>query len=156
MYHVHQVEHQYANGMTMVHTDHRQAAEIYKPLTSRALMYTGCGILFMGNKGWVVVSRAGIDASPKSLLKTVFRQTDTRLPVSRDHRKNFLDCIRSGAQTVCPIDVAVRTDTVCHLDDIAIRLGRKLTWDPDRECFVGDDSANRLLKRPLRSPWHLG
>ena len=149
------VEHEYANGLTMIHLDHRQAARIYEPLTSRMLTHTGCGILFMGSEGWVVVSRAGIDASPKSLLKTVFKAGDIRLPVSDDHRQNFLDCVRSGAQTMSPIDGAVRTDTVCHLDDIAIRLGRKLTWDLDRERFVGGDTANRMLTRSLRSPWHL-
>jgi hypothetical protein len=38
---------------------------------------------------------------------------------------------------------------------MAIRLGRKLRWDPAREAFVGDDEANRLLDRPMRAPWTL-
>ena len=49
----------------------------------------------------------------------------------------------------------MRSDTVCHLDDIAIRLGRKLRWDPKAERFLNDDQANRMLTRPMRSPWRL-
>ena len=56
------------------------------------------------------------------------------------------------------LDTAVRSDTICHLDDIAIRLGRsplrgKLRWDPQKEEFINDDQANRMLTRPMRSPW---
>ena len=39
--------------------------------------------------------------------------------------------------------------------DIAMRLGRKLKWDPDKEQFIGDEYANRMLKRPMRPPWRL-
>jgi hypothetical protein len=54
-----------------------------------------------------------------------------------------------------PIEVAVRSDTLCHLSDIAMRLGRKLKWDPAQEEFVGDAEANRMRSRPMRSPWRL-
>ena len=58
---------------------------------------------------------------------------------------------------MAPIDVAVRSDTLCQLSYIAVQLGgRKLKWDADNEQFVGDAEANRLLlPRPMRSPWHL-
>ncbi len=50
----------------------------------------------------------------------------------------------------------MRSDTLCQLSDIAVRLGRRLTWDPGAERFVGDATANRLLTSyPLRSPWRL-
>jgi hypothetical protein len=75
------------------------------------------------------------------------------LPVSNHHQQNFLDSIRSRARTICPIDVAVRSDTVCQLAWIAFKLERKLKWDPAREEFRGDSEANRLLKRTLRNPW---
>jgi hypothetical protein len=41
------------------------------------------------------------------------------------------------------------------LANIAIKLGRKLTWDPEQECFPGDDQANQMLSRTMRSPWSL-
>jgi hypothetical protein len=45
--------------------------------------------------------------------------------------------------------------TVCHLGNIALRLGRKLNWDPVAERFVNDDEANRLISKPMRGGWHL-
>jgi hypothetical protein len=34
-------------------------------------------------------------------------------------------------------------------------LGRRLKWNPDKEEFVNDEQANRMLSRSMRSPWHL-
>lgn len=48
-----------------------------------------------------------------------------------------------------------RVASVLHLGNIAIRLGRKLTWDPEKEVFPGDDEAQRFVNVPMRAPWHL-
>jgi len=42
-----------------------------------------------------------------------------------------------------------------NLGIIAVRLGRDLRYDPDKELFVDDDAANRLIHQPMRSPWHI-
>jgi len=148
------VVHKYANGVTMIHTTTKKAMAEYPQFHNPTLQYQGCGVLMLGTEGWVIVSRGGIDAEPKSLLTDVIGPDELHLPVSNNHERNFLESVRSRQQTICPIETAVRSDTVCHLDDIAIRLGRKLKWDPDKELFVNDDTANRMLSRPLRSPWH--
>ena len=149
------LEHVYANGVKMIHLDRAQAVREFPQFESKTLQYSGVGILFLGADGWVIVSRGGIDAGPKSLLDTVFDSSEPRLPVSNNHRRNFLECVRTRQQTISPIEAAVRSDTICHLDDIAIRTGRKLRWDPAEEQFLNDDHANRLLTRSLRSPWRL-
>jgi hypothetical protein len=149
------VEHLYANGVRMIHMDSRHTEKEFPQFITPVLENRGCGILFIGSDGWVIVSRGGLDAQPKSLLQTTFGSNEPRLPVSNNHKRNFLDCVRTRQETICPIDTAVRSDTICHLDDLAIRLGRKLHWDPAREQFVNDAEANRLLTRPLRSPWRL-
>jgi predicted dehydrogenase len=113
------------------------------------------GILFEGPEGWVYVNRSAYDAHPKSLLNEKFRADEIHLPASTQHQQNFLDAIKGRAPAVCPIDVAVRSDTICQLSYIAVHLGRKLRWNPDREEFVGDDEANLRLQRAMRSPWHL-
>jgi hypothetical protein len=57
---------------------------------------------------------------------------------------------------VCPIDESVHSDSLCHLSEIAIRLNRKVVWDPKKEHFIGDEEADlRLLARTMRAPWHL-
>jgi hypothetical protein len=68
----------------------------------------------------------------------------------------FLDCVKSRAETVCPVEAAVAVDTLCHLADAATRLGRKLKFDFKTERFVNDGPANQMLaSRPMRKPWHL-
>ena len=44
-------------------------------------------------------------------------------------------------------------DLISHMCDIAVRLDRKITWDPEQETIVGDSEAARMLHRPMRSPW---
>ena len=149
------VEHAYANGVKMIHMDSRHTEQEFPQFVTPVLQYRGCGILFLGTDGWVIVSRGGIDAQPKSLLQTTFDSSEPRLPVSNNHERNFLECVKSRRPPISSIESAVRSDTICHLDDIAIRLGRKLHWDPKAEQFLNDDQANRLLTRPLRSPWRL-
>ena len=59
----------------------------------------------------------------------------------------------SRQRTAAPVDVAHRSITPAHLGNIAMALGRKLKWDPEKEEFVGDERANALLSRPYRAPW---
>ncbi len=113
------------------------------------------GITFEGTDGWVWVNRGAIDAEPKSLLKEQFGPDEIRLPVSQFHQANFLECVRTRQKTICNIDVAVRSDTVCQLAWCAFHLQRKLRWDPEKEHFVDDPEANQKLNRSLRAPWHL-
>jgi len=113
------------------------------------------GVRFEGSDGWVFVSAGGMDAQPKSLLDSVIGADEIRLYKSNDHKGNFLDCIRTRSEAVSPADVAQRSVSVGHLGLIAISLGCKLKWDPRKERFINDEQANRMLTRPMRSPWRL-
>jgi hypothetical protein len=53
------------------------------------------------------------------------------------------------------VEIGHRSATVCHLGNIAVRTGRKVTWDPEKEQIVGDDEAATMLDRTHRSPWTL-
>jgi predicted dehydrogenase len=143
--------HTYANGVKLVHIDHISAREKIPQFNIPNSM----GILFQGSEGWVYVARGYIDAEPKSLLRMVIGPGEIQLPRSNDHRRNFLDAVRTGAQPISPIETAVRSDTVCHQADIAIRLGQRLRWDPVKEEFIDNPAANRMLSRPMRGPWQL-
>ena len=83
---------------------------------------------------------------------------DFPIPLTRSpaHVRNFLECVKSREETVSPVDSAVKSDALCHIADIAIRLGRKLRFDFRTERFIGDASANdRLKARPMREPWRV-
>lgn len=116
---------------------------------------TSHGTAFEGTDGWVHVDREGINANPKELLSTQWGPNDVRLYESNNHVRNLLDCVKSRAKTICPIDESVQGDILCHISDIAIRLEQKLVWDQKVEKFVNNDAANRKLTRWMRSPWTL-
>jgi predicted dehydrogenase len=111
------------------------------------------GVKFEGPDGWVYVTRGRIEASKPELLNDRFAATDVRLPVSTDHMANFFESVRTRKPPICDAEVGHRSASVCHLGGIALRLGRKLTWDPAREEFVGDREANAQLAREQRKPW---
>lgn len=117
----------------------------------------GNGVLFTGTTGWIFVSRSDLIASDLSILLTDFsKETQaTRLQESANHHMNFVDCIKTRERPICDVEVGHRSCTVCHLGNIAIRLGRELNWNPEKEEFVGDEQANRLLSRPMRGPWRI-
>jgi len=131
----------YPNGVTIHFTDNLKNTQ---------------GVRFEGEDGWVFVNRFGISASTESILKETIGPDEIHLPVSNNHSKNFLDCVRTRQQTISGVDAAVRSDTLCQLSDIATRTQRKLTWDAAKEQIVGDVQASRYLSpRPMCSPWHL-
>jgi hypothetical protein len=113
------------------------------------------GVRFEGDRGWVHVVRGGIEAEPKSLLKLALKPGDERLYESSSHHGNFLECMRTRRDPVADVDAGFRATVMTIVSDIATRLGRKLTWDWAAEQFVGDDVANAMLRRPMRSPWTL-
>ena len=71
------------------------------------------------------------------------------------HFKNFIDCVRSRKQDQLNAEILEghRSSTMCHLANISYRLGRSLKFDPATERFVGDEEANKLLKRKYRAPF---
>ena len=74
---------------------------------------------------------------------------------SPDHRRNWLDAIKTRGETVAPAEDGHRTASFCHLCDIACWLQRKLVWDLEKEDFVNDPGANGMRDRPSRAPWHI-
>jgi predicted dehydrogenase len=115
----------------------------------------GMGVQFEGTEGWIWVDREGFDASQKSLLTSAIGPDEIHLYWSNDHHQNFLDCVRTRRETVTPARIAHRSIMIGHLGLIAMKLGRKVQWVPEEERFLNDPVANRLLSRPMRSPWHL-
>jgi predicted dehydrogenase len=111
------------------------------------------GVRFEGDKGWIFVTREDITASDPMILKQEAGEGETRLYRSGNHMKNFLECMRSRKETAAPVEVGHRSNTVCMLAHIAMKLGRKLRWDPQAQRCLDDDEANGRLDYPHREPW---
>jgi predicted dehydrogenase len=131
----------YANGVVMTVANNKQIPQ---------------GTKWYGESGkWIYVRRGKLEANPASVLKEVIGPDEIKLYRSRDHRQNFLDCIKSRKETIAPAEIGHRSISVGLLGEIAMLTKRKLRWDPDKEIFLNDEQANRMLSRPMRSPWHL-
>ncbi|MFN0051827.1 MAG: Gfo/Idh/MocA family protein [Planctomycetales bacterium] len=111
------------------------------------------GIRFEGTDGWIFVTRGGIEASQPEFLSQELPAGALRLYVSNHHMGNFFECVRSRRPPICEPEIGHRSATVCHLGVIALRVGGKLTWNPDREEFVNNAEANRHVAREMRAPW---
>ena len=115
------------------------------------------GIRLEGSRGWIFIHIHGgrLEADPPSLLREVIGPEEYHLGRTPGHHRNFLDAVRSRGIPFAPAEVGHRTATICHLLNIAMQTGRTLHWDPHRETITNDPEAQRMLKRPMRPPWHL-
>ncbi|MDX1944481.1 MAG: Gfo/Idh/MocA family oxidoreductase [Pirellulaceae bacterium] len=135
------VTHTYANGVQLI------VGQGQKDIPQ--------GCTFIGEKGQIFVTRGKITTDKPELLAEPLPSGATRLYVSADHHKNFLECIASRKLPIADVEIGHRTATVCHLGNIALRLGRKINWDPQTEQITGDPDAAAMLVRPYRAPWKL-
>jgi predicted dehydrogenase len=111
------------------------------------------GVKFEGPEGWIYVTRGKLEASKPELIKEPLKAKKFALQVSNDHMGNFFESVRTRKPPICEAEIGHRSVSLCHLGVIAIRLGRKLNWDPVKEEFVDDKEANGYLRREMRKPW---
>ncbi|MFC1597573.1 hypothetical protein ACFL5Q_06515 [Planctomycetota bacterium] len=127
------------------------------------------GIMYTGTEGRIFVNRGTIEGKPvedlarKPLERDQFNVYDFdnldrpermgKLDAIVNHMGNFFDCIRAGRKPISDVESQHRSVSTCHLGNISMHLGRKLTWDPEKELFPGDEEANARLTRPQRAPY---
>jgi hypothetical protein len=72
-----------------------------------------------------------------------------------NHFENFIQCVKSRdrAKLNCEVEQGHLSTSLCHLANVSLRTGRKLTFDPKTETFPGDEEANRFLRRQYREPY---
>ena len=148
-----QVDYVYANGVThrcQSTTNNGPDGSVKSRPSSGELPH---GVKFLGTDGWIFVTRGKIEASSKELIDTPLTNKKVSLYASDNHMGNFFDCLRSRKDTICPAEVGHRSVSLCHLGVLAIRLGRKLNWDPAQEQFVNDAEANSYVAREQRKPF---
>ncbi len=128
------------------------------------------GATFYGDKGTLKVSVFSYDFLPMDKSEPVHRdvtyeleqypedKTEERLerhvaPAIRGHMRNFLAAIDARSRPVADIEQGHISTASCILANLSMKLGRSLRWDGARQQVVGDEEANRLLRRPYRHPW---
>ena len=126
------------------------------------------GVRFEGTDGWIFVSRGDVavtandpnfsgnlplEASDPKILDSEIGEDEVHLYASPEQHGNWLDCIKSRELTISPVEVAHRSCSACLVSHIAMKVPRKLYWDPVNERFENDDEANQMLSRPQRYPY---
>jgi len=107
----------------------------------------------IGTDGWVALCYRGLVTEPASLLTSKIGPDEVHLHRSAGQEEDFINSVLTRRSPVDPVEDAVRSDLISQVSDIAIRTGRKITWDPATEQILGDADAARLLSRPPREPW---
>jgi predicted dehydrogenase len=147
------VKHQYENGMTV---------------------YTSGGypngIKYIGDDGWIFVSRGdyqasasdpvdkeksskALNASDPKILESQIGENEIHLYKIDDQHGNWLECIKTRKAPISPIEKGHKACVICLISDIAMQYPRKFEWNPDKEMFIDDDEANALLHRDQRKPY---
>jgi hypothetical protein len=125
----------------------------YRPL------WDNNGTTFFGTKGWISLGRTTASSDIPAIHKELNTSADKDGWVNGEGAqivKIFTDTIRGKRKELCPLDDAILSDTISHMGNIAIRTGRKITWDPSVGTTVGDTEAMGLFVREHRSPYSVG
>ncbi|MCG8308363.1 MAG: Gfo/Idh/MocA family oxidoreductase [Cytophagales bacterium] len=158
------------SGLWDVHGDFMVKAEYANGVRMFTMGDSALGITYIGTEGWIFVSRGSYNATasdPESksknaralaasdpkILDSKIGENEVRLYRSREHHEDWLESIRSRKPPISPVEIGHRACSVCLISHIAMKLGRKLKWDPGREKFVNDAEANRMLSRRQRRPY---
>ena len=114
------------------------------------------GLRFVGKEGSLFVHIHGgkLEADPANILSIKPEDLDITIGRSPGHHRNFLDCVRTRLQPIANHEIGRATATVCHINNLAMQLGRDLQWDPLSEQFA-DEEANRFVLPIMREPYSL-
>ncbi|MBA2354888.1 MAG: Gfo/Idh/MocA family oxidoreductase [Acidobacteria bacterium] len=129
------------------------------------------GATIYGDKGTLKASVMGYDFTPTGAGGTPIHEDVTYeleqfpedrtekdlekhvAPAIRAHMQDFLRAVESGTRPVADIEQGYISTAACILANLSMQVGRSLQWDHAAGQIVGDDQANRLLRREYRAPW---
>ena len=158
------------SGLWDVHGDFMVKAEYENGITMLTSGGYPNGIRYEGSKGWIFVSRGNyvastsdpvaqgnnakaLDSSDPKILTSEIGENEIHLYKSDNQHGNWLDCIESRKEPISPVEIGHRACTICLISHIAMKVGKKLEWDPKLEKFRNSELANAMLKRSQRYPY---
>jgi predicted dehydrogenase len=114
----------------------------------------GEGAAIFGDQGYLIIGNEGWKAYDKSGRVVAQAEGDSH---EANHVQDFLECVVSRRKPACDLEtIGHPASLLCHTGNIAARVGRTLTLDPESESFIDDEAANALRGRPeYRRPWSL-
>ena len=159
-----------ASGLWNVHGDFK----VWAKYENGAVMHISGdypnGVKFVGEDGWIFVARGAysvtasdpaakeesaraLAASDSTILESVIGEDEIHFHHAVEQHQDWLTSIKTREEPVAPAEVAHRSCSACLVSHIAMKINRKLYWDPEAEKFTGDDEANAMVSRSQRSPY---
>jgi predicted dehydrogenase len=123
-------------------------------VTTRISNKNTMGTKWHGSDGWVYVTRGKLEASNPEWVKKEFAP-EKKLYTSDDHRKNFVDCVKSREKAICHAEISHRSITPGHLAYVSLALGKKIKWDPKTETMDDASGQKKLTEVNYRGEWKL-
>ena len=169
----------WADGLVLDFMDartYRGLTDVPQPVINPPRAGVPNGAIFIGSEGWVVISYGNdgkVVTQPASLMESTISPNEihvadsaletipSNLPkgfqqtLTAGHHQSWIRAIRTGSPVVDPIESAFRSDMISQLSKLCILTGQPVRWDPKKETIVGNDAAQKLIKRPMRAPWGL-
>lgn len=115
--------------------------------------WCGDGTTFFGTKGWVSLSRGGVDATDMDWFREKPGADAKRVPYKPNYYRGFVECVRERTPSVAPIGDAVRSDAISHLSVLAIQSGSEVIWDPRAYRILSPEPLNQRMTAPVRGDW---
>ena len=144
---------EYENGVTLRLMDTKAAEPVVAGYHEKEWRGDD-GVVFHGTEGWIGNISGGFQASDRRIWQVELKDDEEHLPVSKEHNRNFIDCVKSREETMCPVEMAIRCDAICHLTRAAALSGKVVEWDPVKEQVVGNPQAAAMLgPQPVRDQW---
>lgn len=118
------------------------------------------GVAFLGDNGTLIIDRKGWQVLPEVERSSGSKMEEVAFQPAEDnardkHALNFIESVKSRKDPICPIEVGANVARVAHLGNIAYRIGRKVSWDPEINQIVNDQEAIDLGNAHYREPWKL-
>lgn len=130
------IHYQYANGVELFY-------KIERPY-----------VRFEGSDGWIEIEYTDkLTASSQAILDSEIGSNEMQIRNLPSDKEDFLLAIKANKPTLEPLETAHRTISMCQLGLIAIKIGSKLTWNPETEEIIGDNAATALLNIPIREKY---
>lgn len=113
------------------------------------------GVKVFGENGWIQVCRGEFLTSNPEFKPTVKENTDLPYETKSSHLQKFIDSVKTRTDPNVPVEIGHSSCTMCTLGNIAMELGRSLTWNPIVQKFMNDDEANEKLHYKYRDGYSL-
>ena len=148
----------YADGTLLHFVEHWGLVKsLYKAVPADARLEGNFGGVLVGERGWLTTMSAGgrIEGGPDAIFEELQLKTRDVNIGANNHHANWVECIRNRKRPSADEEIGHRAAAIGHLTNIAFWTGQSLKWDPVKEEFPGNETANRLCSRAMRAPWQV-